>query len=171
MKYPFSELFFDNVVKVTKKDVLLIIAGFDLVSVLIMLRFACKIYSMNKERYEQIQDGSIQARDFTIQLKDVQLNKYTQDTRFLKMKIWLRFSQVFQGLAVSGKAENSEDAQVIDINFTSHRFGKLDKISELADICEKINQLEELIDRKTTTIAQVDEARVEIEALQQLYQE
>ena len=46
---------------------------------------------MNKERYEQIRDCAVQARDFTIQIKDLELNWHNQDVKFLKMKVWLNF--------------------------------------------------------------------------------
>ena len=73
-----------------------IIVSFDIISILIMAVFFYKLKSINMEYLNIMDDMTVQMKDFTIKINDVELDKYTQDSRSLKMKLWLHFTEILK---------------------------------------------------------------------------
>ena len=55
-----------------------------------------KIEQLNKEYLTTVDDNQITMKDFAIMCTNVKLDRYTQDSRLIKMKIWLHFTRLFQ---------------------------------------------------------------------------
>ena len=61
-----------------------------------MYYFFSSIRKLNLEVLEAMDDLLVQMKDFGIKIDDVKLDRYTQDSRLIKMKIWLHFTRLFQ---------------------------------------------------------------------------
>lgn len=54
-------------------------------------------------------DNLIKMSKFTVQINNLKLDKSTQDTRVIKMKIWLHFDEFFRA------RENYEDGEKYEV--------------------------------------------------------
>ena len=68
----------------------------DFIGVLFMIYIFDKLEAINKEYLDIIDDNQITMKDFAVCCKNVILDKYTQDVRLVKMKIWLHFTRLFK---------------------------------------------------------------------------
>lgn len=69
-----------------------------------MLYVFNKLRRLNEEYIAIIDDNQITMKDFSVQCQDVPLDKYTQDIRLIKMKIWLHFTRQFAEYRLEGNA-------------------------------------------------------------------
>ena len=69
---------------------------FDIASVVVMLYCFNKISVFNQEFLAIYDDSKVTMSDFAIQCNNVQVGKWTQDSRLLKMKIWLHFNKIIE---------------------------------------------------------------------------
>ena len=86
--------FFNNPMHKEKIGAMVVIIDF--ASVLLMLYFFSKINSLNNELLEKVDDLRVQMKDFGIQINNVILDKYTSDSRVVKIKIWLYFRDILK---------------------------------------------------------------------------
>ena len=88
----------------------IIILVCDIVSIMMMYYFFSKIRKLNEEVLEAMDDLQVQMKDFGIKIDDVKLDRYTQDSRLIKFKIWLHFTKLFQNKQfMSNFVEEEED--------------------------------------------------------------
>jgi hypothetical protein len=78
-----------------KLEIALICVIFDIVSIGIMIFVFIRLKTLNNEYIDIIDDNQITMKDFTVQINNLVLDKYTQDIRLVKMKIWLHFNNTF----------------------------------------------------------------------------
>ena len=50
-------------------------------------------------------------KDFGIKIDDVKLDRFTQDSRLIKMKIWLHFTKLFQDRQLMKKHEDVDSEE------------------------------------------------------------
>lgn len=74
----------------------------DFIGVLFMLYIFDKLEALNQEYIATIDDNQITMKDFAVCCRDVLLDKYTQDLRLVKMKIWLHFTRTFAEYRLPG---------------------------------------------------------------------
>ena len=86
----------------------------DAVSIMIFIFVVQRINVINDQRYRDIDDNVIEIKDFSIQLDDLQFNKYSQDTRILQMKLWLTLND-----SINKDLPLTEQVQIMDINLSS----------------------------------------------------
>ena len=43
----------------------------------------------------------VQMKDFGVRIKDVRLDKFTYDSRVIKLKVWLHFKEILRNMSVS----------------------------------------------------------------------
>ena len=82
----------------------------DFASILLMMYFFSSINSLNNEFLEKIDDLRVQMKDFGVKINNVKLDKYTIDSRVVKMKIWLHFRDILES-----KKERHNDMQCVDV--------------------------------------------------------
>lgn len=68
----------------------------DFTSILIMIYFFSKINVLNNEFLSSIDDLRVQMKDFGVKINNVKLDKYTLDSRIVKIKIWLYFKEILE---------------------------------------------------------------------------
>lgn len=61
-----------------------------------MIYFFTKIRELNEEFLNALDDLKVQMKDFGVKIDDLRLDRFTQDSRLIKMKIWLYFTKIFQ---------------------------------------------------------------------------
>ena len=71
----------------------MIVITTDILSIIIMALFFSKLTELN-ERYLNIIDGmNVKMSEFTIKCDNVLLDKYSQDPRLFKLKLWYHLSE------------------------------------------------------------------------------
>ena len=81
----------------THKEVIgVIIVCLDFLSILVMMFFFSKINSINNEFLECMDDLRVTMKDFGVKIDNVKLDRYTQDSRIIKMKVWLHFKEILE---------------------------------------------------------------------------
>lgn len=69
-----------------------------------------RIQTINALYIEKIDANQITMKDFSIQVNNTILDKYTQDIRLVKMKIWLHFTRRFREFQI-----RDNDYEVCDV--------------------------------------------------------
>jgi hypothetical protein len=77
--------------RVHKEIVGVIAVTADFVCMLIVIYFFTKLESLNNEFLDNADDLRVQMKDFGVIIENVILDKYTYDSRIIKMKVWLHF--------------------------------------------------------------------------------
>jgi hypothetical protein len=90
-----------------------LIVSLDIVSILIMTFFFYKLKVINNEYLDIMDDMTVQMKDFSIKIDNVILDRYTQDSRVLKMKMWSHMSDILKP-----KKTVDNDMEVVDINLS-----------------------------------------------------
>ena len=75
-----------------------------------MIFFFSKISEINNDLLQKIDDLRVQMKDFGIKLNNVKLDKFTFDSRIVKIKIWLYFKELLKD-----DADKYNDMQCIDV--------------------------------------------------------
>ena len=75
-----------------------------------MIYFFSKINVLNNEFLSGIDDLRVQMKDFGVKINNVKLDKYTQDSRIVKIKIWLYFKEI-----LASNKDKYNDMQCIDV--------------------------------------------------------
>ena len=79
-----------------KEYIGIIIVSLDISSILLMIFFFYKIRELNLEYLDTMDDLRVQMKDFGVKIDNVKLDRYTQDSRLIKMKIWLHFYEILK---------------------------------------------------------------------------
>lgn len=58
-------------------------------------------------------------KDFGVILNDVKIDKYTQDFRVQKMKIWTHFSEILKDY----KSNDTDNMEVMDVTLSIYSLG------------------------------------------------
>jgi hypothetical protein len=87
---PFSEM------RVHKEIIGVLVVTVDFSCVLIMIYFFGKLEMLNNEWLMSIDDLRVQMKDFGCTIENLKLDKYTYDSRIIKMKIWLHFHELME---------------------------------------------------------------------------
>jgi len=80
---------------------------------LLMVFMFYKIEQLNKEYLTTVDDNQITMKDFAIMCTNVKLDRYTQDSRLIKMKIWLHFTELMSPFRIYGN-----DQEVVDVTLS-----------------------------------------------------
>lgn len=79
-----------------KETIGVIVVSVDFFCLLIMIYFFNKLEALNNEFLKVVDDLKIQMKDFGVTLEDIVLDRYTYDSRIVKMKIWLHFNEILE---------------------------------------------------------------------------
>lgn len=112
--------------KMHKQKVGILIVILDVISVIFMAFQFQKLRGINDEYLEIMDDLRVQMKDFGVSLHQIKLDRYTQDSRIQKMRIWLHFSKVLKRFkeevyedSPDQKDDGSMDTmEVIDVNLS-----------------------------------------------------
>lgn len=89
------------------------IVSLDIASILVMTFFFYKLKEINNEFLDIMDDMTVQMKDFSIKIDNVILDRYTQDSRVLRLKLWFH---MFDILKSKKTVDNS--MEVVDINLS-----------------------------------------------------
>ena len=98
-----------------KHQIALYCVASDILSILIMLYVFKRLSALNEEYIDSIDENQITMKDFTVQLNNVMLDKYSQDIRIVKMKVWLHFTNIFNNEKFRLKGNSFE---ICDVNLS-----------------------------------------------------
>ena len=101
---PFSEN------RLHKEVIGVFIVCLDFSSILVMMFFFSKINTLNNEFLQSMDDLRVQMKDFGIKLDNVKLDRYSQDSRIVKIKVWLHFKDILEKFK-----DQFNDMQCIDV--------------------------------------------------------
>lgn len=81
-------------------------------------------------------------KDFGVILNDVKLDRFTQDSRIQKMKIWLHFSSMFKEfLEKNPDDEIAKANQVIDVTLSMYKEQGTQLVFRMQEIQIEINDI------------------------------
>lgn len=66
-------------------------------------------------------------KDFGVILNDVKIDKYTQDFRVQKMKIWTHFSEILKDY----KSNDTDNMEVMDVTLSIYSLGLIQCVFKL----------------------------------------
>ena len=96
-----------------KQEVGYIVVCFDILGMLLMVFMFYKIEQLNREYLVTVDDNQITMKDFAVMCTNVKLDRYTQDSRLIKMKIWLHFTELMAPYRIYGN-----DQEVVDVTLS-----------------------------------------------------
>lgn len=86
--------FFDE--RIHKERIGVFIVCIDVASIMVMIYFFTKINSLNNEFLGCMDDLRVQMKDFGVKINNVNLDKFTYDSRVVKIKVWLHFKDILE---------------------------------------------------------------------------
>ena len=89
----------------------------DIISSLIIVYIFNRLQYINNEYIQTIDDKSVTMKDFAIMCQNLKVDKFTQDSRLLKMKVWLHFMKLLKEI----NNPDSDDSDFDQQNCDSHR--------------------------------------------------
>ena len=99
--------------RVHKEKIGVVAVALDFASILVMIFFFSKIKAVNDEFSNKIDDLRVQMKDFGVILNNVKLDKYTFDSRVIKIKVWLQINELLKD-----DKDKFNDMKVIDITLS-----------------------------------------------------
>jgi hypothetical protein len=124
---------------IRKESVLVIAVVLDMVCTLIMLRFLWKLEKFFNNFLKVHADHHLAMKDFAISCDNCMIDKTTQDTRLVKMKIWLHFTKILSRFD-QYTHEQGLKHQVIDVTLSISTQPKLKAIYKMQEFKSKIEQ-------------------------------
>lgn len=146
---------------------LLIYYAIDFLGICLMVRAIFGLRKMNAEKYKLMQENMITVGDYTFQIDDVALDKYSQNLQIFQMKLWLQMldyfkaSKVFEHEEGEHKEDGTElveqDLEILDINFNTKHASELDDILvQMQAIEQGKNYIGRRVQKKFTTMEEYD---------------
>ena len=85
----------------------------DFISILIMIFFFSKIDAINQEFIHNIDNLRVQMKDFGVILNNVKLDKFTFDSRVVKLKVWHQCKDLLKD-----EVDKFNDMKCIDVTLS-----------------------------------------------------
>lgn len=130
-----------------------------------MLYVFNKLRRLNEEYIAIIDDNQITMKDFSVQCQDVPLDKYTQDIRLIKMKIWLHFTRQFAEYRLEGNAY-----EVVDVALSLCNKPETLQICKMEQTQHEINVIKSKLGAGEFKDAQFFQKKEELEDLSDMYE-
>jgi hypothetical protein len=138
---------------------------FDVVGVYFMLYVFNKLQRLNQEYIDIIDDNQITMKDFSVQCRDVLLDKYTQDIRLIKMKIWLHFTRQFAEYRLE-----DNNYEVVDVALSLCNKPETLQIFKMEQTQHEINLIKSKLGAGEFKDAQFFQKKEELEDLNDMYE-
>lgn len=110
----------------------------DIVSILIMAFFFGKLSEINQEYLDIMDDMTVQMKDFAIKIDDVTVDRYTQDSRVLKMKLWHHFTDILRP-----KRTIENDMEVVDVTLSLYTMPSIQLVFRMQELQLEINDIQQ----------------------------
>ena len=138
-----------------KQEIGYVAVAFDIASILIMIHMFSRLRSISSEYTSLIRQHQITMSDFAVMCANVQLDKYTQDARLIKMRVWLHFTKLLRladEIKYAKYAENKqymaelkeirgEDSEVVDVTLSLATQPKYVQIFSMEQTQNQINTI------------------------------
>ena len=108
----------------------------DILSITIMIYVFKRLQSMNALFIDRVDANQITMKDFSVQVNNTVLDKYTQDIRLVKMKIWLHFTRRFREFKLL-----DNDYEVCDVILSLSNQPETLQIFKMEEIQGEINTI------------------------------
>ena len=129
--------------KFHKEEIGTIVIIVDALSAIIMLYFFGVLKVINPEYLDIIDNLQVQMTAFGCKIDNVILDKYTQDSRLIKMKIWLHFTNILAMDEVKQeKADEFNDLEVIDVCLSLYTQPSIQLVFRMQEIQIQIEEIE-----------------------------
>jgi hypothetical protein len=152
---------------VRKSFILVLAVLIDFLSLLIMLHFFTKLEKFNGEYLKIYNDNNLTMRDFAIQCEKVVMDDSTQDTRLVKMKIWMHFTKILNKTKYS---DGTIPHKVIDVTLSISTQEKLQTIFKMQATKARIAELKAEDLKDDDAISKIGEMRTaELDNLKNVY--
>lgn len=99
--------------KFHKEEIGLITVVIDIISIIFIYYMFGKLNQINDEYLEILDNNVIRMKDFTIQIRMLQIDNSSQDVRILKLKIWLHFNELLKKFRTE-----TNQMEVADVQFS-----------------------------------------------------
>lgn len=121
-----------------KESIGCLVVSIDMLSILIMAMFFSKLNDLNEE-YIDILDGmTVQMKDFAVRINSITLDRYTNDPRILKIKLWDHFNE--KVLKKDRSLENYQE--LLEININIYNQPSFQQILKMQDVQTEINSIQ-----------------------------
>lgn len=146
---------------------LLIHYAIDFLGICFMVRAIIGLRTMNAEKFQLMQENMISASNYTFQIDDLELDKYSQNLQILQMKLWLhlldyfKVTKVFEHEDGQQKEDGTElveqDLEILDININTKHANELDDLLvQMQAIEQGKNYIGRRVQKKFTTMEEYD---------------
>mmetsp|Transcript_4428 Transcript_4428/g.6510 ORF Transcript_4428/g.6510 Transcript_4428/m.6510 type:complete len:142 (+) Transcript_4428:4089-4514(+) len=115
----------------------IVVASLDIVSIFVMAFFFSKLQAINQEYLDIIDDMSVQMSDFALQINDVIVDRHTQDSRVLKMKLWLHLTDL---LREHRTLDN--DMEIVDVTLSLYTQPSIQCVFNMEKIQKEVNNIQ-----------------------------
>lgn len=102
----------------------------------IVIYFFTKLENLNNEFLENVDDLRVQMKDFGVIIENVILDKYTYDSRIIKMKVWLHFKQL-----LAHKVDKFNDFSCVDVTLSLYSQPSIQLVFRMQEIQLEINEI------------------------------
>ena len=130
VKMPFTDK------RIHKEKIGVITVAIDFASIMIMIFFFSKIQDINDEFLNNIDDLRVQMKDFGVKLNKVRLDKFTFDSRVIKLKVWHYFTEILKH-----EADNFNDMSCIDVCLSLYTQPNIQCVFRMQEIQLEINKI------------------------------
>lgn len=121
-----------------KENLCVVVVVINILSVLIIVQVFKKIAENNEEVRNVLSNLRISMTDFAIKLPDVRIDRSSQNPAILKMKIWLRLTELLREI----KTEENP-AEIVDITVNLAHLPAIAQILKMEGLRKKINEMQE----------------------------
>ena len=92
--------------------------------------------AINEEYLEALDDLIVQMKDFACKIDDVKLDRHSQDSRVIKMKIWLHMTKVLEPHKTA-----VNDCEVVDVTLSLYTQASIQCVFKMQDLQVNINEI------------------------------
>lgn len=153
--------------KLHRSLALLLYYCIDFLVICFVIRAIVGLRTMNAEKYRSMQASAISASDYTFQIENIKLDKYSQNLQILQMKIWLHLLDYFKATKVFNHEDGQQkedgtelveqDLEILDININTKHASELDDILvQMQAIEQGKNYIGRSVQKKFTTMEEYD---------------
>ena len=83
-------------------------------------------------------ESQLNIEDYTVELENVPVDKYSQDPRILQMKLWL---QIYEKAEKQMSANKFEEFQVVDLNMNMQKYKQMKLIKQMEHLTLKMKKV------------------------------
>jgi len=124
-----------------KEKIGLLIVGLDVVSVCFIFYMFSRLEDLNGRMLDGIDCIRVQMTDYGVRIRDLKLDKYTQNPHVQQMRIWTHITGIMRQFAKDMNIERENPMEVIDVTLSIYTLPEIVLVMSMQDIKENINRM------------------------------